>query len=397
MSDDQRGGPPPLPPTGVTGAPPPPPAVGGPEGHAVIHQTEATRTYPCGTCGANLEFHIGTQRLQCPSCGTAQDLAEVSGTVEEQDLTSALRGLRDRTAEVEVVSGEKEIVCQSCGGHTTFTGTWTAQRCPYCATPIQRDDVHDAPDRLPVDGVLPFTIDRKAAEEALGKWVSSRWFAPSEFKDYSRAGSFSSVYSAYFTYDAETTTRYTGQRGDDRTETRGSGEDRETVTVTDWRHVSGTVHNSFDDVAVAANEGLNPKHVQSLEPWPLHQVQPFSPEFLAGHLSRTYDNSLEECFDTAKDRMEGTIDSTIRRDIGGDHQRIHTKDIRWSALTFKHLLLPIWLLTVIYAGQTYQVMINGTTGEVHGERPYSKVKIAAAVVVALIVLGIAAFLYFGSS
>ena len=57
------------------------------------------------------------------------------------------------------------------------------------------------------------------------------------------------------------------------------------------------------------------------------------------------------------------------------------------------LLLPIWLLTVIYEGKPFQVFINGVTGEVQGQRPWSKVKIAAAVVAGLVVAMIALYLY----
>ena len=362
--------------------------------HAMLHDHQQTRTYPCSQCGGELEFHIGQQQLACPHCGNVEELREATGAVEERDLHAAIAAQRQqKSGQQALVSGEKEIVCQNCGGHTTFTGTLTATRCPYCTTPIQRDDVHAAPERLPVDGVLPFRIEEKQAVQQLDQWVSSRWFAPSQFKDFSKAGSFESIYTAYFTYDAQASTDYTGERGTNYTVETGDGENRRTETRTRWTRVRGNVHNSFDDVAVMANEGgLNLGYIQQLEPWPMHEVKPFSPEFMAGHLSRTYDKDVETCFDEAKGRMESEIATTVRRDIGGDQQRVHSAQTRWSGLTFKHLLLPIWLLAVTFEGQTYQVMINGVTGEVVGERPYSKVKIAAtvlaviAVIVALVVL-----------
>src|SRR5690606_34037221 len=226
--------------------------------HAMFQRTEQTRTYPCGTCGGQLEFHIGQQQLVCPHCGNTQALVESTGTVEERDLHAAIAALHQRAAEAQqLVSGEKEVVCQNCGGHTTFTGTLTATRCPYCATPIQRDDVHEAPARLAVDGVLPFQVDRRSADQAIDEWINSRWFAPNEFKKYATTGSFNSVYCAYFTYDAMTTTRYTGRRGDDYTVTVGSGENRRTETRTRWRPAAGTVRDAFDDLPVPANTGLD--------------------------------------------------------------------------------------------------------------------------------------------
>ncbi len=365
---------------------------------ALLHRTERTRTYPCLQCGGQLEWNIGQQLLKCPFCGHEQEVVDPDVEVVEQDFAEAVAALQAGalTNTGLQLEGEREVVCQSCGGHTTFTGTLTATRCPYCATPIQRDDVHAAPTRLAVDGVLPFQVDRKAADSAIDQWINSRWFAPNEFKKYATTGSFNSVYCAYFTYDAATTTRYTGRRGDHYTVVVGSGENRRTETRTRWTPAAGTVRDAFDDLPVLANTGLDPRHVQALEPWPTHDARPFTAEYLAGHLSRTYDEDVLECFATAKRRMEDEIRDTVRRDIGGDVQQITSMGVHWDMLRYKHLLLPVWLLTVVYAGAPFQVFINGITGEVQGQRPYSKVKIALAVFVVVVIAAVA-YLVFGSS
>ena len=352
------------------------------------HGTEQTRTYPCSACGGELEFSITQQKLACPHCGSVQDLREAQDrAIEEKDYHSTVAQLRAKTTSDDaLVAGDKEVVCQNCGGHTTFTGTLTSTRCPYCATPIQREDVHDAPARLAVDGILPFAVDDKAAKAAVDKWVKSRWFAPKEFKTYSRTGSFASVYAAYFSYDAVTHTRYRGERGENYTVTVGTGDNKRTETRTRWYNARGEVSDTFTDITVLANTGFDPAHVAKLEPWPTTDIKPFSPEYAAGHLCRTYDKDVEACFPDAQQRMEREIESHIRQDIGGDQQRIHDKDTRYERLTFTHLLLPIWLLTVIYAGQPFQVVINGVTGETHGERPYSKVKIAFAAAAAVLLV-----------
>ncbi len=398
MDDDRR--PPPPPPDG-----PPddvsddPSVVDEIRRRAMLHATEQTRTYPCTQCGGELEFAIGVQKLQCPFCGNVQEIVEDAGRdVAEQDFRSALAALQsgalDRTG--IQVAGEKEVVCQNCGGHTTFTGSLTATRCPYCATPIQRDDIHDAPARLAVDGVLPFQVAEPDARAAIDEWISSRWFAPNEFKKYSTTGSFTSVYCAYFTYDAMTTTRYTGQRGDNYTVTVGSGENRRTETRTRWSFRSGTVRNQFDDIPILANEGFERKRIEALEPWPTQAAKPFSAEYVAGHLCRTYDHGVDECFAPAKARIEDEVRATVRRDIGGDQQRIQSMSVAYDRVTFKHLLLPIWLLTVMYQQRPFQVFINGVTGEVHGQRPWSTIKIAVAVILVSIVAIALFVLYQGS-
>lgn len=390
------GAPPPIPDPGAVPPPPPDDASGEfdepdeetAQSLAMQHDSQASRTYPCEACGGELHFDIASQMLKCQHCGNTHELVDATGEVHERDLREALALVRSGKVShtANFLSDEKEVVCQNCGGHTTFTGSLTADKCPYCATPIQRDDVHAAPERLPVDAVLPFSVDQKSSQERIEKWINGRWFAPSEFKKYSRTGSFQSVYMAYFTYDADTVTHYTGQRGITRTRTVGSGDNRRTETYTEWYHVSGVVGNAFDDVPVLANDGFEKKRVDKLEPWPTQESKPYSAEYVAGHLARTYDHDVEECLDEATKVMEDDIRSTIRRDIGGDQQRISSMNINWREMSYKHILLPIWLLTVVYAQKPYQVYMNGVTGEIHGARPYSKVKIAIAVAIALAII-----------
>ena len=142
---------------------------------------------------------------------------------------------------------------------------------------------------------------------------------------------------------------------------------------------------------VVAGKGLPTKVEKSLSPWPLDQCLPFTPDVLAGYLARTYDVSLKAGFKEAESRMEAVIRSEARGEIGGDTQRIHSISTTYGALTFKHLLLPVWLLSYRYgADKIYQVVVNAATGEVQGERPYSWVKIASTILLVVAIgVGIA--------
>nr|WP_231639630.1 hypothetical protein [Mycobacterium sp. Marseille-P9652] len=394
-------GPPPVAP------PPPPPAPGsyaGLAGHAMLHQTEHTRTYPCPSCGGQLNFDIASQKLRCPSCGNYSDVSAPDTPVKSRELRAAMQQLREmqqRQAGPNV-TGMREVKCQNCGGTTEFAGSLTATKCPYCATPIQRDDVHNAPARLPVDGVVPFRIDEKQARQNIEKWVTKRWFAPTNFKKYREIGALSSLYTAYFTYDAEIDTQYDGERGEDYEVRVGTDSDGDPIyeTRTNWYRVAGQVHNSFADLPVLANdsETLNRKRIKELEPWSVEQARAYSGEFVAGHLCRTYDKDAEQALPEAQQEMEQGVEKTVRSDIGGDRQRIHQLRSSWNYLGFKHLLLPIWLLTVMYSGRPFQVAINGLTGEVAGDRPWSKVKLAIAIAIAvlIVILAIAVYVYFRS-
>ena len=182
------------------------------------------RQFPCESCGADFEFSIAEQSLECPYCGHVKELEfEAGAEVAEQDLRAELEAVAARRAEREAqtdhpraASGpssgpdEKEVNCQDCGAQVRFVGTLTSQHCPYCGTPIQLRDVHDAEDRVIVDGIMPFQIERSKADQNLKAWIASRWFAPSAFRSRGMDGKFSGVYMPYWTYDAMTFNRYSG-------------------------------------------------------------------------------------------------------------------------------------------------------------------------------------------
>jgi hypothetical protein len=329
----------------------------------------------------------------CPHCGREEPVVDDGERPGERGLEATLADPEAALAAPGEAGPEQELTCPNCAGNIGFSGTLTATRCPYCASPVQRSDIHEAPARLPVDGVVPFGLDQPEAKAHVDAWIKGRWFAPNAFKKYATTGSFSAVYLPFFTFDAGTVTEYTGQRGDTRTRTVGHGENRRTEFYTEWRHAAGTVEVGFDDVAIGADSSLDADRLRDLEPWPTQDARAFRREYLAGAVSRTYERSLAECHASAQERMTEEIRDAVKADIGGDQQRIHSMSTAWFDQTYRHLLLPLFLLVVTFQQKPFQVFVNGVTGEVHGQRPYSWVKITAASVLAAVLVGIGIWLY----
>ena len=347
------------------------------------------RIFPCEQCGADVTFNIGQQSLKCPYCGHVQQLElAADAQVVERDFEEMLKKIAERRASgVVETTDTSEVRCESCGSNVVFMGTLTSSECAYCGSPIQRENIHDSPQRVPVDGVLPFMIEHDAAAASLKKWVLSRWWAPNDFLRRGVQGVFNGVYLPYWTFDTLTFNRYSGQRGVHVTYTVGSGKDQRTVTRTDWYPASGSFQRFFDDVLELAAVGLPRELTIALEPWPFEKLAPFNQQMLAGFQARTYDIPLDQGFVKARARIDEALRSDVRQRIGGDEQRIDSLQTQHSAITYKHLLLPLWLMSYRYKDKPYQVAVNAATGEVQGERPYSWVKITLAVIAGLAVVG----------
>ena len=148
----------------------------------------------------------------------------------------------------------------------------------------------------------------------------------------------------------------------------------------------------FDDVLVLGSKSLPKRFTDALAPWDLSVLSPYEPKFLAGFRAEGYTVPVEDGYREARQIMNAVIEGDVRRDIGGDQQQIGQLTTSVGALTFKHVLLPVWLAAYRYRGKSFRFVVNGRTGTVEGERPYSAVKIAIAVAIALIVVGIIAYL-----
>jgi hypothetical protein len=193
----------------------------------------------------------------------------------------------------------------------------------------------------------------------------------------------------YWTFDSYTSTDYTGQRGDNyqdtETYTQNGEQKTRTVTKTRWSSASGNVQRHFDDVPVPATKSVLPKYLERLN-WDFGGLVSYEPAYLSGHKAQTYQVSLEEGFERFKQIAEQVIRSDIRQDIGGDQQQISAMDTSYSDTTFKHLLVPVYASAYKFNNKVYQVVINGRTGEVQGERPYSWIKIAALILAILFLI-----------
>jgi predicted RNA-binding Zn-ribbon protein involved in translation (DUF1610 family) len=345
--------------------------------------------WPCEQCGAQLRYAPGQTELVCDHCGHVQAIPATAGrsrdaALIEHDLHRALADNLPGAAMEEV----RTTTCTNCGAQIEFQGASHATECPFCASPVVVDT--GAQRLIKPQALVPFALDERQAREAMVKWMGNLWFAPNTLMEYARKGrAMNGVYVPYWTFDADTSSTYTGQRGVYYYVTR-------TVTVqengrsvqkqvqerkTRWYPASGRVSRDFNDVLVLGSTGLPRGLATSLGPWTLDALAPYAPDYLAGFNAEGYTVPLDAAHAEAQQEMSYVIRQDVERDIGGDEQRVDSVDTTWSEETFKHVLLPVWLAAYKYNGKSYRFLVNGQTGKVRGERPWSVWKITFAVVV----------------
>ena len=344
-------------------------------------------TFPCEGCGGDLVYSPGVAKMECPYCGAEVDCPAPTGEVLEHDFESQLAAL-ESGADTTTVA---EATCEACGAENQLDANQTSGDCAFCGTPFVQQP--RATNVLRPQAVLPFAVTR---EEGLGhfrEWINGLWFAPNQLKQFARdIQKLKGLYIPHWTYDSDTTTDYMGQRGEHYyvtehyTDSEGRSQTRQ-VRRTRWYPAAGRVWVTFDDILVPASDTLPRKYVDELEPWDLPALTPYEDAYLSGFQSESYTVDLRGGFDIAKVKMEPEIDQNIRYDIGGDEQRIHHKNTYYSDITFKYILLPVWISAYRFKDKNFQFLINARTGEVQGERPWSWIKITLAVLAGLALIG----------
>ena len=348
--------------------------------------------FPCDQCGADFRFDPAEGKLKCDHCGNEAEIAAkfTGGGIKELDFKAGLDAALPDT-EIEEI---RVLSCPNCGAQVAFDGATHANECPFCATPVVTDTGTQR--NIKPRGLLPFALEERAAQKAMTDWLGRLWFAPNGLQEYARKGRrMNGIYVPYWTFDADTKSRYSGERGTVYYVTKTVMRDGKSVQVREqrirWSPKSGRVARFFDDVLVLASKSLPKKYTDNLEPWDLAAMEPYRPEYLAGFRAEGYTVQLDEGYHEARVHMDRVIERDVKFDIGGDRQRIHDIDTAVSGITFKHILLPVWLAAYKYRGETYRFVINGRTGRVQGERPWSTWKIAFAVILGLIVAGVVGY------
>ncbi|MCW2784912.1 MAG: hypothetical protein JWP74_1429 [Marmoricola sp.] len=344
-------------------------------------------TFACTGCGSQMVYAPGTTSMKCPSCGAEQHI-DSEHTIVEHSYDAWAKLPPKPVATI----GKEVLQCQGCGASTETDDV--AGSCQFCGGVLIGVQVPEG--LVAPEAVIPFGVDKPKANEAFGTWVKSRWFAPNALKKVGSTEALKGTYIPHWTYDADTQSDYTGERGEHyyTTETfsvsdgkGGSRMESRQVQHTRWYPASGQVSRSFDDVVVPASHQLPTEKLDKMGPWTMASAQPYEPQYLAGYTALRYEVDPNDGLAIAHNEMEGVIRQDCIQDIGGDEQRVSSVSVQYAQTMFKLMLLPLWIASYMYGGKTFQVLINANTGEVIGDRPYSKLKIILTVLLTLVVIG----------
>jgi DNA-directed RNA polymerase subunit RPC12/RpoP len=355
-------------------------------------EEKKTHKFPCKGCGAELLFNPGAESLKCEFCGFEEKIPRTQQEIKEYRFDEYMAAPKETGFGTET----KSFKCQGCGATTSVPAGTISTECAFCGS----KHVFEAESLSRVarpESLVGFSVDKRKSLEKFREWLAGLWFRPSDLKQKSELAEIRGVYLPHWTFDAFTSSWWQAERGDHYYETEwvterdDQGNTRQVqkqVQKTRWTWVSGHHQQFFDDELVCASAGVSQAMMRGIYPYQTDKLVPYDPSYLSGWAAEEYSIDMKQAWGTAKSQMESQIRTACSRQVGGDTQRNLRVDTAYSNITYKHVLLPVWVAGYTYGGKVYQFLVNGQTGKVHGKAPLSWIKITTfvAVLVAIIAL-----------
>jgi Zn finger protein HypA/HybF involved in hydrogenase expression len=361
-----------------------------------VSEVAALQKHACAACGAQAEWNASKQRLVCPFCGTEApaELDRDTGKVREIDLVAALREIPE--AERGWKTERRSVQCQSCKAVMVYDPARVGQNCEFCGSPALVDYTEI---RSPIrpQSVLPFKITASQIRDRMKRWYRERWFAPRALTRRALVDQIKGLYIPYWTFDARAHCPWEAEAGyhyyvsEQYRDDQGRTQTRQVQKVR-WEPARGAIDHFFDDELVPASHGLDLGLLRAVEPFPTTELAPYDTGFLSGYVVEHYQVVLIDAVQRSREAMHGKLMSLCAQEVPGDTQRNLRIDPSYSGETFKHILVPVWLLTYTFGSRVFQVIANGYTGKIAGKYPKSVWKILGAILAAAAIIAVVVWL-----
>jgi hypothetical protein len=311
-----------------------------------------------------------------------------SGEIQELDLVRALREMPEdeRGWQTE----RRTVQCQSCKAVSVFEPERVGQRCEFCGSPalVPYEEIKSP---IRPQSLLPFRVAETAVREQIRRWYKSKWLAPGALKSRALVDTVRGIYIPYWTFDAQVVCPWEADAGhyyyttETYRDNKGNMQTRQVRHVR-WEPASGVVNHFFDDEPIPGTRGVNLGLLKRVEPYPTNELVPYDTSFLSGFVVEHYQVVLLDAAQASEASMRQKLEQLCAAEVPGDTHRNLVIHPTFSARTFKHVLVPLWLLTYTYGPRVFHVLVNGATGRIAGEYPKSPWKVFFLVLGIIIVV-----------
>lgn len=333
--------------------------------------------YSCPNCEAALRFLPEKQVLHCDYCDFEINVDGTVGT-EEYDFLE--------NAKIDNSWGDetKVVHCDNCGANTVIENVQMSFTCPFCGSNsvMQTDEISG----IKPQRVIPFKIANSVAKDNYYKWLKKKFYVPKVVKQEIPKVELKGVYLPVWTFDTNTFSIYRGRLGKYYTKTVGSGKNKRTVTSVRYYPIRGKETVNFDDLIINAGSKLSQDEISRLQPFNTNDSYEYNKNYLVGFSAEHYDIKLNEGWEKSKPLISNRIRSSILSHYIYDVVSYLDVNTTYNDITYKYVLIPIWIGLYSYNNKQYRFITNGETGKIIGKYPISALKVVLTVIISLVCL-----------
>lgn len=344
----------------------------------------APQTFQCPQCGAATKYDVAAGGVACEHCGYVAPVQALAVGQRAAENEFTLETLKQASAEQGWGVARKELHCDACGADMALAPGALTATCPFCAS-NQVNVREAASDQLRPRFLIPFKIQPDATKTRAKEWLGKGWLHPPELQSAALVDHFTGIYLPFWTFDARITSDWRAEVGYPHTESYYDSHSKthRTRTVIRWRWENGRVTVNVDDLLIPGTSRVSGVILDRLLPFSLSDLTAYTPDYLAGWQAQAYDVALPKAWELGKTAMRERAKDACRADINSSHVRNFSMTADFADEAWRYVLLPVYVAAYRFENKVYQVMVNGQTGAVAGQKPVAWWKIYAAIAAAL--------------
>jgi hypothetical protein len=319
----------------------------------------------CPKCGGRMTFSTEKKTTGCEYCGymlSEVDLQEHDSIADRAE--QILDFVMPTTNAHHWLAGQQRLVCDSCGAVSILPKTIKSRKCAYCGS-HQLSNTDETQDLIDPHVILLVKIDHQEAIKRLKNWMGEGMLTVDNLVSVSKKISLKPAYYSCWTFDGIYEVNWScvvqvGQGGSEQ-----------------WQPRSGVQSKIFNDILISGVVAIDQRDLEKISPFDLKDVKEFQPEYVAGWSTILYDRSISDASIIARKIINKEFHPILYHttEIGYQKRDFQITYGRWADMTYKHILIPIWVGTYQYQGKKYHVLINGQTGKIYGDKPSDSFKI----------------------
>lgn len=328
---------------------------------------------PCPACGSPVE----SDDKFCPACGTPHH---------------EVRPGEPSAAEPE----QKHFRCNNCGSEVATDPDQRSYICPFCdSTYVVEFSPQENPRQRP-EFVIGFAVTPEQAQEKFHAWLrDNSWFRPGDLVAKAAADKMRGVYLPFWSFAMLAQSRWQASIGEHwyRTETYTETDSKgNTVTKTrqvqetEWWPLAGNHHRYYSGFLVSGSKGLPQSQAERIKPFQLPALKRYEPYFLAGWYNEEYSIDRAQAQAACQQYFQQQEERNISGFLPGDTHRSLQVETGFSQISSDLCLLPVYVLSYRYQDKLYRFLVNGQTGKIAGDKPWSWQRIGGTIGAVLLLI-----------